>query len=86
MRKIGFTAAQISGRIRSRRLDSLPPSHPISRGEPRCVLQSEGQVWRDELSDAMRLRQLEDKNATHKRLLAAAMLECLVLKDLPGRP
>jgi putative transposase len=36
------------------------------------------------LSDARRLTQLEDVNATLKRLLADTMLDNLVLKDLTG--
>jgi putative transposase len=39
-----------------------------------------------ELSDAKRLRQLEDENNKLKRLLADAMLDNVVLKDLLGKP
>jgi putative transposase len=39
-----------------------------------------------ELSDAKRLKQLEDENAKLKRLLADAMLDNVVLKDLLGKP
>ena len=39
-----------------------------------------------DLSDAKRLKQLEDKNAKLKRLLADAMLDNVVLKDLLGKP
>ncbi|KAF0228264.1 MAG: transposase family [Beijerinckiaceae bacterium] len=39
-----------------------------------------------ELSDAKRLRQLEDENNKLKRLLADAMLDNAVLKDLLGKP
>jgi len=37
------------------------------------------------LSDAKRLKQLEDENAKLKRLLADTMLDNVVLKDLLGR-
>ncbi|TCM72134.1 hypothetical protein EV216_1642 [Rhodovulum steppense] len=37
-------------------------------------------------SDAKRLKQLEDENAKLKRLLADAMLDNVVLKDLLGKP
>ena len=37
-----------------------------------------------DLSDAKRLKQLEDENAKLKRLLADAMLDNVVLKDLLG--
>ena len=39
-----------------------------------------------ELSDAKRRKQLEDENAKLKRLLADAMLDNVVLKDLLGKP
>jgi putative transposase len=39
-----------------------------------------------ELSDARRLKQLEEDNAKLKRLLADEMLDNLVLKDLLGKP
>ena len=38
-----------------------------------------------DLSDARRLKQLEDENAKLKRLLADAMLDNVVLKDLLGK-
>ena len=39
-----------------------------------------------DLSDAKRLKQLEDENAKLKRLLADAMLDNVELKDLLGKP
>ena len=39
-----------------------------------------------ELSDAKRLKQLEDENAKLKRLLADTMRDNVVLKDLLGTP
>ncbi len=39
-----------------------------------------------DLSDAKRLKQLEDENAKLNRLLANAMLDNVVLKDLLGKP
>ena len=39
-----------------------------------------------DLSDAKRLKQLEDENAKLKRLLADAMLDNVVLKDLLRKP
>ena len=38
------------------------------------------------VSDAVKLRTLEDENAKLKRLLADAMLDNVVLKDLLGKP
>ena len=39
-----------------------------------------------DVSEARRLRALEDENAKLKRLLADAMLDNVVLKDLLGKP
>ena len=39
-----------------------------------------------DLSDAKRLKQIENENAKLKRLLADAMLDNVVLKDLLGKP
>ena len=39
-----------------------------------------------DVSDAQRLRALEDENSKLKRLLADAMLDNIVLKDLLGKP
>lgn len=39
-----------------------------------------------ELSDASRLKQLEDENAKLKRLLADTMHDNVALKDLLGKP
>lgn len=38
-----------------------------------------------EVSDARRLRQLEDENGKLKRLLADSMLDNVILKDLLGK-
>ena len=39
-----------------------------------------------DVSAAQRLKTLEDENGKLKRLLADAMLDNIVLKDLPGKP
>ncbi len=39
-----------------------------------------------DLSDAKRLKQLEDENTKLKRLVAEVMLDNVVLKDLLGKP
>ena len=39
-----------------------------------------------DVSDARRLKQLEDENAKLRRLLADTMPDNVVLKDLPGNP
>ena len=51
----------------------------------RCqYLQMESQIWM-EVSEAKRLRTLEDENTRLKRLLADAMLDNAALKDLLGK-
>ena len=60
---------------------------PQAWAKPRDVLEAEGQVRRDgPLSDATRLKQLEDENAKLKRLVADVMLDNVVLKDLLRKP
>lgn len=44
----------------------------------------EGQVRGLEVSEARRLKALEDENAKLKRMLADAMLDNVALKDLLG--
>jgi putative transposase len=45
----------------------------------------EGPLRRDGLSEAKRLKALEDENAKLKRMLADAMLDNVALKDLLGK-
>ena len=42
----------------------------------------EGQVWRSRSDDTKRLKALEDENAKLKKLLAEAMLDNAMLKDI----
>jgi putative transposase len=58
---------------------------PQTWAEHGHVLQAEGQIRRIEVSDARRLRQLEDENGKLKRLLADSMLDNAILKDLLGK-
>jgi putative transposase len=45
----------------------------------------EGEVWRHDVSEARKLKSLETENARLKKLLADAMLDNAVLKDLLGK-
>jgi putative transposase len=45
----------------------------------------EGQVWRHEVSEAKRLRMLEDENRKLKNLLAESMLDNAALKELVAK-
>ncbi|RKS42641.1 putative transposase [Paracoccus pantotrophus] len=87
MRKGRFTEAQIIGMIKEQEA-GLPRSelcrkHGLS---PATFYKLKAKYGGMDLSDAKRLKQLEDENAQLKRLLADAMLDNVVLKDLPGKP
>ena len=87
MRKIRFTEAQIIGMIKEQEA-GLPTSelcrqHGLS---PATFYKLKAKYGGMDLSDAKRLKQLEDENAKLKRLLADAMLDNVVLEDLLGKP
>jgi putative transposase len=87
MRKCRFTDAQIIGMIKEQEA-GLPTSelcrkHGLS---PATFYKLKAKYGGMDLSDAKRLKQLEDENAKLKRLLAEAMLDNVVLKDLLGKP
>ena len=86
MRKCRFTEAQIIGMIKEQEA-GLPSSelcrkHGLS---PATFYKLKAKYGGMDLSDARRLKQLEDENAKLKRLLADAMLDNVVLKDLLGK-
>ena len=63
---------------------------PQARAESGDVLQQTYYRWKSkyggmEVSEAARLKTLEDENAKLKRLLADTMLDNVVLKDLLGK-
>ena len=87
MRKSRFTEAQIIGILTGQEA-GLPTSelcrkHGLS---PARFCKLKAKYGGMDLSDAKRLKQLEDENAKLKRLLADAMLDNVVLKDLLGNP
>ena len=80
MRESRFTEAQIIGMIKEQE-PGLPTSelyrkHGLS---PATFYKLKAKYGRMDLSDANRLKQLEDENAKLKRLLADAMLDNVVL-------
>ncbi|WP_166956732.1 IS3 family transposase [Pseudochelatococcus lubricantis] len=86
MRKSRFTEAQIIGMLKEQEA-GLPTSelcrkHGLS---PATFYKLKAKYGGMELSDAKRLKQLEDENAKLKRLLADAMLDNVVLKDPLGK-
>jgi putative transposase len=87
MRKSHFTEAQIIGMIKEQEA-GLPTAelcrkHGLS---PATFYKLKAKYGGMDLSDAKRLKQLEDENAKLKRLVADVMLDNVVLKDLLGKP
>lgn len=86
MKKSRFTEAQIIGMIKEQEA-GLPTAelcrkHGLS---PATFYKLKAKYGGMELSDAKRLKQLEDENAKLKRLVADVMLDNIVLKDLLGK-
>jgi putative transposase len=87
MRKSRFTEAQIIGMIKEQEA-GLPAAelcrkHGLS---PATFYKLKAKYGGMDLSDAKRLKQLEDENSKLKRLVADVMLDNVVLKDLLGKP
>ena len=87
MRKSRLTEAQIIGIIKEQEA-GLPTAelcrqHGLS---PATFYKLKAKYGGMDLSDAKRLKQLEDENARLKRLVADVMLDNVVLKDLLGKP
>ncbi len=87
MRKSRFTDAQIIGMIKEQEAGMATAEVCRRHGlSPATFYKLKAKYGGMELSDAKRLRQLEDENAKLKRLLADTMLDNVVLKDLLGKP
>jgi putative transposase len=86
MRKSRFTEAQIIGMIKEQKA-GLPTSEPCGKHglTPATFYKLKAKYGGMDLSDTKRLKQLGDENAKLKRLLADAMLDNVVLKDLLGK-
>ena len=86
MRKSRFTVVQIIGMIKEQEA-GLPATelcrkHGIS---PASFYKLKAKYGGMDVSDARRLKSLEDENAKLKRVLAETMLDVVVLKDLLGK-
>ena len=86
MRKSRFTETQIIGMIKEQEA-GMPTAevcrkHGLSQG---TFYKFKAKYGGMDVSDAVKLRTLEDENAKLKRLLADAMLDNSVLKDLLGK-
>lgn len=86
MRKSRFTEAQIIGMIKEQEAGMATAEVCRKHGlSPASFYKLKAKYGGMELSDARRLKQLEDENAKLKRLLADTMLDNVVLKDLLGK-
>ena len=86
MRKSRFTEAQIIGMIKEHEA-GLPTSelcrkHGLS---PATFYKLKAKYGGMDLSDAKRLKQLEDENAKLKKLLAESVMDVATLREMLGK-
>jgi putative transposase len=87
MRKSRFTEAQIIGMIKEQEAEMATAEVCRRHGlSPATFYKLKAKYGGMDVSDAKRLKQLEDENAKLKRLLGDTMLDNVVLKDLLGKP
>ncbi|SEO34885.1 putative transposase [Paracoccus alcaliphilus] len=87
MRKSRFTEAQIIGMIKEQEAGMATAEVCRRHGlSPATFYKLKAKYGGMDVSDAQRLKTLEDENGKLKRLLADAMLDNIVLKDLLGKP
>ncbi len=86
MRKSRFTEAQIIGMIKEQEA-GMPTAEVCRRHglSTATYYELKARYGGTEVSEAARLKALEDENAKLKRLLADTMLDNVVLKDLLGK-
>ena len=86
MRKSRFTEAQIIGTIKEQEAGMATADVCRRHGlSPATFYKLKAKYGGLEVSDARRLRQLEDENGKLKRLLAESVLDNAILKDLLGK-
>lgn len=87
MRKSRFTEAQIIGMIKEQEAGMATAEVCRRHGlSPATFYKLKAKYGGMDVSDAQRLKALKDENGKLKRLLADAMLDNIVLKDLLGKP
>lgn len=86
MRKSRFTEEQIIGMIKEREA-GLPTAEVCRRHglSPATFYKLKAKYGGLEVSEARRLRLLEEENSKLKRLLAESVLDNAILKDLLGK-
>ena len=86
MRKSRFTETQIIGMIKEQEAGLTVAEVCRKNGiSPASFYKRKAKYGGMDVSDARRLKQLEDENAKLKRLVADTMLDVVVLKDLLGK-
>jgi putative transposase len=87
MRKSRFTDAPIIGMIKEQKA-GLPTAKLCRKHglRPATFYKMKAKYGGMDLSDAKRLKQLEDENGPLKRLVADVVLDNAALKDLLGQP
>lgn len=87
MRKSRFTEAQIIGMLKEQEAGMATAEVCRRHGlSPATFYKLKAKYGGMDVSDTQRLKALEDDNGKLKRLLADAMLDNVVLKDLLGKP
>ena len=87
MKRARFTEEQIIGVLKEHEAGAKTADLARKHGVSEATLYNwKAKYGGMDVSEAKRLKQLEDENAKLKRLVADVMLDNVVLKDLLGKP